>query len=260
MRIFGLIGYPLSHSFSKGYFANKFQQEQIQDCHYENYPVASIAEVRQLFNQDPQLEGLNITIPYKEQVLPLLDWQNEVVSEIGACNCIRKVDGKLLGYNTDTIGFEQTLSVKLLPHHTSALILGTGGAAKAVAYVLRKLGIDFLSVSRSGNSENKKGCRYEDLGREVIESHPLIINTTPLGMYPDIESMPPLNFEWLNEKHYLYDLIYNPAKTKFLSYGETRGAAIQNGYEMLIIQAEESWRIWNDEPAGSQLKKSDADD
>ena len=239
---YGLIGHPLTHSFSKKYFTEKFERESIADHEYELYPIQEISALPSLLSSVPELRGLNITIPYKEQVIPYLDEQSAVVKEIQACNCIRIHKGRLIGYNTDVIGFEKTLERKLLPHHNRGLVLGTGGAAKAVHYVLRSKGIGFLEVSRTP----KEGClTYADINEEVLFSYKLIINTTPLGMYPQIEESPELPYDALSDQHYLYDLVYNPAKTKFLLEGERRGALIENGADMLIIQADASWEIWN---------------
>jgi shikimate dehydrogenase len=242
MRLFGLIGYPLTHSFSKKYFTEKFEKEGLNDCRYELFSIASINDLKKVLDQHSGLEGLNVTIPYKEQVLPFLDEQDTVVKKIRACNCIVLKMGKLKGYNTDTEGFERSLKEQLQPHHKNALILGTGGAAKAVEYVLQKLGIGFKYVSRKPSVNNYS---YQQLTPAVIADHPLIINTTPLGMYPAINEAPPVPYELLTSRHYLFDLVYNPEKSLFLQKGGTRGAIIKNGYEMLVIQAEESWRIWN---------------
>lgn len=240
MRKFGLIGFPLTHSFSKKYFTDLFSNEKISAV-YENYPLAHIQEVLPLF-QDPLLEGINVTIPYKEAILPYLDEQSEAVQQIGACNCVHIEKGRKIGYNTDVIGFEKTWERKLKPHHTEALILGTGGAAKAVSYVLRKRGIRYKKVSRTA-AEGR--IAYGDLTASLLATHTLIINTTPLGMYPNVEDCPDIPYEALSSAHYLYDLVYNPAKTLFLQKGEAQGAAIENGQDMLIIQANESRKIWN---------------
>ncbi len=242
MTKYGLIGYPLSHSFSKKYFTEKFERESILDHEYELFPIDQISQLPSLLQTETTLKGLNVTIPYKEQVIPYLDVLTEVVKEIQACNCIRILDGKLIGYNTDVIGFEKTLERKLSNHHLRALVLGTGGAAKAVHYVLKKKGIDFLEVSRV---KGEGRISYQEIDEQVIASHTLIINTTPLGMYPNVEEAPDLPYHLLSDQHYLYDLVYNPAKTKFLLEGERRGAVIENGADMLVIQAEASWDIWN---------------
>lgn len=239
---YGLIGYPLTHSFSKKYFTEKFERESILDHAYELYPIQDISTLPSLLLSEQELRGLNVTIPYKEQVIAFLDEQSSVVKEIQACNCIRIQEGKLIGFNTDVIGFEKTLERKLSPHHDRALVLGTGGAAKAVHYVLRKKGIDFLEVSRTPKTD----ClTYAAITNEVLSSYTLVINTTPLGMYPDVDQAPDLPYDALTKKHYLYDLVYNPSKTKFLQEGERRGAVIENGADMLVIQADASWDIWN---------------
>jgi shikimate dehydrogenase len=194
---------------------------------------------------DTELRGLNVTIPYKEQVLPFLQFENEVVGGIRACNCIRIEAGRLYGYNTDVVGFERSLAAKLEPHHERALVLGAGGAAKAVEYVLRKRGIGYRMVTRRprpGSSD----LGYESVDAAVLATHTLIVNTTPLGMHPKVEECPPLPYAALTSRHYLFDLIYNPVRTQFLLRGEERGAVVENGYDMLILQAEESWRIWTE--------------
>ena len=242
MRLFGLIGYPLSHSFSKKYFTQKFEEEGLNNCRYENFSIPSVNELKKVLEKNPDLTGLNVTIPYKEKIIPFLDVSSIIIKQIGACNCIKIIDGKLHGYNTDVIGFEKTLDIKLLPHHKKALVLGSGGASKAVQFVLRKKGIEFIVISRSNNSTT---LSYENLTSKIIHEHLLIINTTPLGMQPLTELYPSIPYFNLTTQHYLYDLIYNPEKTIFLQKGEMMGAAIQNGAEMLVIQAEESWKIWN---------------
>lgn len=242
MRVFGLIGNPLTHSFSKKYFTQKFEAENIAGCRYELYPLDNIDQLPGLLQQEPALEGINITIPYKEQVLAYLDEQSPAVQQIKACNCIHIVDGKLVGHNTDVLGFQQSLQQQLQPHHTKALILGTGGAAKAVAFALEQLQLTYQYVSRRPG-DNTIG--YEDLAPELMQSHTLIINTTPLGTYPDTEKAPPIPYTLLTDRHHLYDLVYNPAATLFLRKGKEQGAQVQNGADMLVIQAEESWKIWN---------------
>lgn len=244
MRRFGLIGYPLGHSFSKGYFTAKFQAEAIEAV-YENYPIPSIGSFPALLQENPLLEGLNVTIPYKEQVLPYLHETSEVVSAIGACNCIRIRNRRLQGFNTDVIGFERSLCKKLEPQHDRALVLGTGGASKAVQYVLASLGVPFTVISRqTDNSRNI--ISYEQLTPAVLEQSRLWINTTPLGMHPNEAAQPPLDYSRVGPNHYLYDLIYNPSETRFLRQGRQQGAVTENGHDMLLIQAEESWRIWNE--------------
>ena len=209
MRQFGLIGHPLSHSFSGNYFNRKFEKEGIHDCSYELYPIPSITALKLLLEKEVNLCGLNVTIPYKEAVLPYLDDASRAVQEIGACNCINIKDGILTGYNTDVIGFEQTLVPLLLPHHKKALLLGTGGAAKAVAWVLQKLKIEFVYVSRNA----KEGqLSYEQLNTDVLEDFRVIINSTPLGMQPNINQMPSLAYTYLTDQYLCYDLIYTREK------------------------------------------------
>ncbi len=243
MRLFGLIGYPLSHSFSKKYFTEKFAAEGIDNCQYGLFSLAAISELQGLLSAHPELEGLNVTIPYKKQVTDFLDLR-AMPAGLAACNCIRIQNGKLTGYNTDVIGFEQSLLPLLKPHHTKALVLGNGGAADAVLFVLDKLKIRYDVVSRSMH----KGATltYNDLDEAIIDSSTVIINTTPLGMYPDVNECPRIPYQYLSAQHLLYDLVYNPAKTLFLQRGEDMGAMIKNGQEMLVLQAEESWRIWNE--------------
>ena len=250
MRQFGLIGYPLSHSFSQKFFTEKFLQENIVNAKYDNFPIPSIESFAGLWKENPNLEGLNVTIPYKKEVIPFLQHSSAVVQEIHACNCIRKFNNELYGYNTDVIGFEKSLLPFLKPHHTQALILGTGGASAAVQWVLQKLKIQFQIVSRKGNAieannEMKAYLSYDQLAASVIESHTLIINTSPLGMYPNTNEAPPIAYEGITAQHHLYDLVYNPIETLFMKNGLAKGATVQNGLAMLHIQAEESWAIWN---------------
>ena len=242
MRQFGLIGFPLAHSFSKKYFTEKFEREGLKDCSYENFPLPSVQELKKILDDHKDLQGLNVTIPYKESVLQFLDDANELVRKTGACNCIKITGKKLTGYNTDVIGFEKSLQTMLQPSHKNALILGTGGSAKAVEFVLKKLDISYKYVSRK---PSVKQFSYEQLTSSVIEKHTLIINTTPLGMYPNVTQAAPIPYNAITKDHFLFDLIYNPEKTLFLQKGEQQGATIQNGYDMLVCQAEESWRIWN---------------
>jgi shikimate dehydrogenase len=243
MRRYGLIGYPLTHSFSQQYFAEKFKREGIADCTYSNFSIVGVGELPVIL-ADPELCGLNVTIPYKQAVLDYLHYKSDVVAAIGACNCIRIEGGRLTGHNTDVVGFEQSLVRHLAPYHSRALVLGTGGAAKAVEWVLQRLGIAYVSVTRRPRPGTSDMC-YEGVTAGVLAEATLIINTTPLGMYPHTEECPPLPYEALTPRHYLFDLIYNPARTLFLRKGEERGAVVENGHEMLILQAEESWRIWN---------------
>ena len=250
MRQFGLIGYPLSHSFSQKFFTEKFLQENIVNASYYNFPIPSMESFGALWKENPNLEGLNVTIPYKKEVIPFLQHSSAVVQEIHACNCIRKFNNELYGYNTDVIGFEKSLLPFLKPHHTHALILGTGGAAAAVQWVLQKLNIQFQIVSRKANAieantEMKSIIIYNNTNKSLVEAHTLIINTSPVGMYPNTNEAPPIAYEGITAQHHLYDLVYNPTETLFMQKGLEKGATVQNGLAMLHIQAEESWAIWN---------------
>ncbi len=242
MRQFGLIGFPLSHSFSKQYFSDKFLSEGIKDCQYDIFPIEDISQLSGLIAAQPSLEGLNVTIPYKEKVLPFLDDCTEVVKDINACNCIVIRQGKLFGHNTDVTGFEHTLNQQLQPHQNKALVLGTGGAAKAVHFVLKKNSISFKIVSRTKTDGN---LVYKELTGDILDEYKLVINTSPVGMYPHVHQAPDLPYQSVTTDHLFIDLIYNPAKTLFLQKAEKMGAKIQNGGDMLVVQAEESWRIWN---------------
>ena len=245
MKVYGLIGYPLGHSFSKKYFTKKFINEGIAGCSYENYPIQTIAELKTILVQNPNICGFNITIPHKQSVLSFLDDSSNLPEGLSACNCIKIVTGKLIGYNTDVTGFEKSLLLKLQDYHTKALILGNGGSAEAVKFVLKKQGIPFKIVSRK--LHNDSHLSYADLNEAVIKEHLLIINTTPVGTYPKDDEYPAIPYQFITPEHYLFDLVYNPAKTLFLKKGEEMGAAIKNGADMLEIQAEESWKIWNEE-------------
>lgn len=242
MRRFGLLGYPLSHSFSQKYFTDKFVRLGLTDCVYENFSLPDITALSDVLLSKKDLRGFNITIPYKKQVLAFVDEVSPVVKAIGACNCVNIKNGKRVGHNTDVVGFEQSLRPFLKAHHTRALVLGTGGASAAVVYVLQKMGIAVQYVSRSASDQ---AIAYEQVDEVLLSSHHLIVNTTPLGMYPNLEDCPPLPYQFLTPLHHLYDLIYNPAETRFLANGKAKGATVQNGQEMLVLQAEESWRIWN---------------
>jgi shikimate dehydrogenase len=250
LRQFGLIGYPLSHSFSQKFFTEKFLRENIVNAQYENFPIATIESFAALWKEHPSLEGLNVTIPYKKEVIAFLQHSSPVVQAIKACNCIRKFNNELYGYNTDVIGFEKSLLPFLKAHHTHALILGTGGASAAVQWVLQKLNIQYQVVSRKSNTieentELKASLSYDQLSNSIIESHTLIINTSPLGMFPNVNEAPPIAYDAITAQHHLYDLVYNPIETLFMKNGLAKGATVQNGLDMLHIQAEESWTIWN---------------
>lgn len=256
LRTYGLIGYPLSHSFSKKYFTEKFEKEQLKDHEYHLFPIEKIDEFPDLIRKHPGLWGLNVTIPYKESVIPYLDELDETAKEIGAVNCIRILGDdngnnskKLIGYNTDAFGFRQSIKPFLETQHERALILGTGGASKAVHYVLKTIGIDCYFVTRTKIISNqlitKNEFSYEELNEYVMSAFKLIVNTTPVGMYPNIEEAPAIPYELLTPSHLLYDLVYNPEETEFLKRGKKMGASTLNGLSMLHQQAEEAWRIWN---------------
>ncbi len=245
MKVYGIIGYPLGHSFSQKYFTEKFVTEGISDCSYKIFAIKSVDGLKDVLIQNPDLKGFNITIPHKQSILSLLDDTTKLPQNLHACNCIKIINGKLIGYNTDVIGFEETLLSQLKSHHTKALILGNGGAAEAVKFVLNKLNIVFKIVSRKLHDDSD--LTYADITERIIGDNLLIINTTPLGTFPDVEECPAIPYQYLIAQHFLYDLVYNPPKTLFLKKGEEYGAAIKNGYDMLVIQAEESWRIWNEE-------------
>lgn len=241
-KTYGLIGKSLSHSFSPGYFKNKFEKEVIEKCTYRAFELESIEQLPKLIKDEKSISGLNVTIPYKESIIPFLDELSEKAKIIGAVNTIQLIDGKTIGHNTDVTGFEKSLQPLLKKHHTHALILGTGGAAKAVEFVMKKLNIEFKYVSRS---KTDNALSYKDLTKEILDEHTLIINTTPLGMYPDVDAFPDIPFEYIGKNHLVYDLIYNPAETRLMALAKEKGATVKNGLEMLEIQAEESWKIWN---------------
>lgn len=244
---FGLIGYPLTHSFSKQYYDKKMELEGIQDIEYSLFSLKDIKEFSNLIQTHSQLMGVNVTIPYKIQVLSYLDHISEEAKEIGAVNCIRiSRDSQtqkivLTGYNTDVIGFRESLKPLLKPHHKKALVLGTGGGAQAVFSALKSLNIEYKTVSRTVETGD---LTYSDLTEKVFQEYTIIINTTPLGTFPEIEQAPSIPYSFLNDRHLVYDLIYNPEKTLFLKRAEERGSTVKNGYEMLILQAEKNWEIW----------------
>lgn len=238
MKRFGLIGRNITYSFSENYFEQKFKTEKIEDCNYSIFDLNEISDVKKLF-EIPELKGLNVTIPYKEKIIPFLDELSPEAKTVGAVNCIEIRNGIKKGHNTDVYGFENSLRNFLDDFDLNALILGDGGAAKAVKYVLNQLNISFKTVSRKGK------FKYSDLDEIEINNHRLIINCTPLGTFPNVDSKPEIPYRFLTSGHYLFDLVYNPEKTEFLKSGEIRGAKIKNGYEMLQLQAEKSWEIWS---------------
>ncbi len=243
MRKFGLIGKTLKHSFSANYFAEKFEREGILDCSYSLFELASIEEVTSLIEREKELCGFNITVPYKKQIFPYLDSIDVEAERIGAVNCVRIEDGKLKGYNTDIMGLRESMA-KLLggAYIDHALVLGTGGASSAVQYMLGEMGIEFELVSRD---PAKSTITYDTISAEDITRAQLIVNTTPLGTFPNVEQAPSIPYAFVSPSHYLFDLVYNPPLTQFLSYGEQRGAHTLNGLTMLLSQAEGSWTIWN---------------
>lgn len=246
MTSYGIIGFPLTHSFSKQYFTEKIEREGIADAVYHSFPLTAIEQFLFLLKDNPSLKGLSVTIPYKEQVLQYVNHLSDEVKQIGATNCIKIRENNLTAYNTDIIGFEESFIKNLKPNHKKAMVLGTGGSSKAVQYVLKKLGIHFLVVSRNENA-TAGFIQYNQVTKDIIHDHSIIINCTPLGMSPGEDTCPDISYDLLTTDHYLFDLVYKPAKTLFLQKGEKQGAIIKNGYEMLIIQAEENWRIWNED-------------
>ena len=246
MKRYGLLGYPLTHSFSKRYFTEKFEKENI-DSTYENFEIDNIDKFPEIIKNNPEIIGFNVTIPYKEQVIPFLDELNDSARKIGAVNTIQvKRDEygiRLKGFNTDTFGFESSLKPLLKNHHKKALILGTGGASKALKYVLSKLDIDYISASIEELKENE--IRYEDIDEKMMEERLLIINATPLGTFPKVDACANIPYKFITKKHLLFDLVYNPEVTQFMQNGLDKGATVKNGYEMLLGQAKKAYKIWN---------------
>lgn len=243
--LYGLLGYPLGHSFSRNFFNNKFEAEDI-DAEYLNFEIPDINMIHEVISEHYNLKGLNVTIPYKEQVIPFLDELDEDAANIGAVNVIKIIrengDLKLKGYNSDVIGFCDSIAPLLKPHMKKALILGTGGAAKAVFYGLKKLGIESQYVSRK---KSDLAIAYTELNEEILNEYHIIVNTTPLGMYPNMDESPDIPYELLNEKHLCYDLLYNPDETLFMKNAKAQGATTKNGLEMLLLQAFAGYEIWN---------------
>ena len=257
-KVYGIIGFPLSHSFSNRYFSSKFEKDNVPDSTHKVFPLKDISAFMPLIQQEENLLGLNVTIPYKETVIPYLDELDETAKAVGAVNTIKVIHQdqetkktKLIGYNTDVFGFGNALKPFLKNNHQRALILGTGGAAKAVAYVLKQLGIDYFFVSRQKDNpslpKNSTVFTYEELNHPHFSSCHLIVNCSPAGMSPNINQFPAIPYEFITPEHLLFDLIYNPDETIFLRKGKEKGALTQNGLTMLYLQAEESWRIWNKE-------------
>ena len=246
MDKYGLIGYPLGHSFSRNYFNEKFENEAI-DAQYINFEIPTINDFPQILAENPELKGLNVTIPYKEKVIPYLDELDKDALAIGAVNVIKIIpqkgnQSKLVGYNSDVIGFTQSIEPLLEPHHKKALVLGTGGASKAVVYGLKQLGVESMLVSRH---QRPNAYTYGELAPEIMKEYTIIVNCTPVGMYPHAGQCPDIPYELLTSNHLLYDLLYNPDKTLFMRKGNAMGAVTKNGLEMLLLQAFAAWDIWN---------------
>jgi shikimate dehydrogenase len=247
MKKYGLIGYPLGHSFSKTFFNQKFQSEKI-DAEYVNFEIENVRDLKKIIRENPALCGLNVTLPHKVAVMPLLDSISENAKDIGAVNVIKFRKGlfgklKLEGYNSDIIGFIKSIEPILNEKHRKALILGTGGSSKAIYHGLKQLRIPAVHVSRTG----KKECfTYKEITREIIEKYTVIVNTTPVGMYPKVDECPDIPYQYLTPDHILYDLLYNPDETLFMKKGKAQGATVKNGLEMLLLQAFVSWKIWNE--------------
>jgi shikimate dehydrogenase len=266
MKKYGLIGHPLTHSFSKKYFTEKFERLHITDAEYELYPIEHVKDLQDLLDVHPDIFGLNVTIPHKITVIKYLDWIDHDARAAGAINCIRVTsespvmaaflgevgvtghDFRLEGFNTDIHGFEKSIHPFITDPNNTALVLGDGGSAKAVKCGLDNLGIDYTVVSRKPIPGN---ILFKDLKPHHIKNNKIIINTTPLGTFPNVDEFPPIPYEFITPEHLLFDLIYNPEKTVFLKKGEEQGAVIKNGYEMLILQAEKSWEIWNSKEMNS---------
>lgn len=243
MNLYGLIGFPLSHSFSKKYFTEKFQKENIPNSKYELFEIKDVEQIIEIIKNNPDLKGFNITIPHKENIIQYLDDIDPAAKEIGAVNVVKIIDGKLKGYNSDYYGFLQSLLTLIgKPSTIKALILGTGGAAKAVKAALNELNIPFKFVSRKKDGNN---FSYQELNETVLSDYKLIINTSPIGMYPNVDNCPEIPYHYLTSSHFLFDLVYNPEETTFMKKGIEKGAKTKNGLEMLHLQAEKAWEIWN---------------
>ena len=239
---YGIIGYPLGHSFSRGFFTEKFAREGI-DAQYLNFEIPDVAMLRDVLRDNPELRGLNVTLPHKQAVIPLLDEMSDEAREIGAVNVIRVRDGRLRGYNSDIIGFSESIKPLLKPHHTKALVLGTGGASKAICVGLTRLGLEWTYVSRT---PREGMITYDALTPEVMAEYTVIVNCSPVGMYPKVDAAPAIPYECLTPRHLLFDLVYNPEDTLFMQKGRAHGATVKNGLEMLHLQAIASWRFWNE--------------
>jgi shikimate dehydrogenase len=245
VKTFGLIGFPLTHSFSKKYFSEKFENENIKNCQYELFEIEDINSLKNILESNPSIAGLNVTIPHKRNIIPFLHSLDRSAKNVGAVNVIKFAEGNLIGFNSDYYGFMESLKrfVGKDLFSLKALILGTGGAAMAVQAALKDLNIPFVNISRS---EGGEAVSYDKLNAtNLINTHQLIINTTPLGMYPKIDTYPPIQYEELTDRHFLFDLVYNPQETEFLKRGKLHGSRTKDGLEMLYLQAEKAWEIWN---------------
>lgn len=243
---YGIIGYPLGHSASQTFFNKKFKDENI-DAEYFKYQIPDILDFPDIIKSNPELQGMNVTIPYKEQVIPYLDELDEDTRQIGAVNVIKFVrEGdtlKLKGYNSDLVGFQESIKPLLKEHHQKALILGTGGASKAVLQGLKNLGLEYKFVSRAKTSDNM--ISYKDLTQDIMSEYTVVVNASPVGTFPNVDECPDIPYQWINESHLFYDLVYNPSVTKFLKLATEQGADVKNGEEMLRLQAVAAWEIWN---------------
>lgn len=242
MTKYGIIGYPLGHSFSRGFFTEKFARESI-DAQYLNFEIPDVAMLSDVLRDNPELRGLNVTLPHKQAVIPLLDEMSEEAMEIGAVNVIRVRNGKLKGFNSDIIGFTNSIKPLLQPHHRKALVLGTGGASKAIRVGLNRLGIEWTYVSRSPRDGM---VTYEDITAETLQEYTVIVNCSPVGMFPKVDAAPAIPYELLSPQHLLFDCVYNPEETLFMKKGRAQGATVKNGLEMLHLQAIASWNFWNE--------------
>lgn len=241
-KLYGLVGKNIAYSFSRNYFSEKFAALGIADSEYVNFDIADISQFTEIIAENPNLKGLNVTIPYKKSIIPYLDTLSETALKIGAVNTIKiHESGKSEGFNTDGHGFQKSLEPLLQPHHEKALVLGTGGASKAVAFALETLGIPYRFVSRS----NDNALRYESLTADTFAEFQIIINTTPVGTFPKVDDFPEIPYEYFTPNHIAFDLVYNPAETQFLKNAKKHGATTKNGLEMLQLQAEKAWEIWN---------------
>ena len=242
MDKYGIIGFPLGHSFSRGFFTEKFAREGI-DAQYLNFEIPDARMLLDVLRDNPELRGLNVTLPHKQAVIPMLDELSDEAREIGAVNVIRVRDGKLKGFNSDIIGFTESIKPLLKPHHKKALVLGTGGASKAIRVGLKRMGIEWKYVSRT---PREGMMTYEDITAETLQEYSVIVNCSPVGMFPKVDEAPAIPYEYLTPKHLLFDCVYNPEDTLFMQKGREQGATVKNGLEMLHLQAIASWRFWNE--------------